>query len=77
LEAGTSEIEDPNAGHLDAYLAPFIGASMPREQWHASAAVMPGLDGVDVQTDAAAGYADPKVTDGYAAFVRKRGYLSI
>lgn len=76
LRALTREIEDPNAGHLDAYLAPFIGAPIPREQWQASVAVMRGLDGADGQADSAAGYADPVVADGYAEFERKRGYRS-
>ena len=31
LEALTKEIEAPNDGHLDAYLQPFIGAQIPRE----------------------------------------------
>jgi cell filamentation protein len=68
--------DSESAGHLDAYLTPFIGAPIPREQWRASVAVMPGLDGADVQADAAAGYADPQVAEGYAAFERKRRYRS-
>jgi len=76
LQALTHEIEDPNAGHLDAYLAPFIGAPIPREQWHASVAVIRGLDGANVPDDAAAGYADPQVLSGSAEFERKRGYRS-
>lgn len=76
LHALTLEIEAPNAGHLDAYLLPFIIAPIPRQQWRASVAVMPGLDGVNAQTDAAAGYADPQVANGYAEFERKRGYRS-
>lgn len=76
LQALTGELEDPNAGYLDAYLAPFIGAPIPRKQWQASVALMPGLDGVDAQEDAAVGYADPQVAEGYAAFVRKRRYHS-
>lgn len=76
LRALTQEIEDPNAGHLDAYLAPFIAAPTPREQWQAAVTVLPGLDGAGAQEDSVEGYADPQVADGYAAFERKRGYRS-
>lgn len=76
LQALTREIEDPNAGHLDTYLAPFIGAPIPRDQWQAAVTVLPGLDGAGSQEDAVARYADPQVADGYAAFERKRGYRS-
>lgn len=76
LQALTQEIEDPNAGHLDSYLAPFIGTPIPRDQWQASVAVLPGLDGVGAQEDAVARYSDPQVTDSYSAFERKRGYRS-
>jgi cell filamentation protein len=74
LRALTREIEDPNGGHLDAYLVPFIGAVIPREHWEASVAALPGLDGADIPDDTAAGYADPAVAEGYAAFERKRDY---
>jgi len=76
LHALTLEIEAPNSGHLDNYLRQFVGAPIPREQWQSTVAVMPGLDGVNAQADAAAGYADPQVASGYAEFERKRGYRS-
>lgn len=74
MQALTLEIEAPNPGHLDTYLLPFIGSPIPREQWQASVTAMAGLDGANVEADAAAGYADPKVASGYAEFERKRGY---
>ncbi|MBP1202948.1 cell filamentation protein [Duganella sp. 1411] len=74
LQALNLELESPNAGHLDAYLLPFIGPPIPREQWRASVAVMPGLDGVDAEADAVAAYADPHVARDYAEFARKRAY---
>lgn len=32
LRALTLEIEAPNDGHLDAYLAPFVSAAVPRDE---------------------------------------------
>lgn len=77
LQALTLELESPNAGHLDAYLRPFVGAPIPRAQWQAAVNVMPGLDGTNSEADVAAGYADPEVASGYAEFERKRGYRSV
>ncbi|MFZ2986745.1 Fic/DOC family protein [Ideonella sp.] len=74
LEALTLEIQDPNAGHLDAYLRPFIGAPISRDQWAQSVATMPGLDGTNDLQDTAAQYEDPDVTKRYQAFERRRGY---
>lgn len=74
LRALTREIEDSNGGHLDAYLTPFIGGVIPRQYWETSVAALPGLDGTDIPDDTAAGYADPAVAEGYAAFERKRDY---
>ena len=74
LRALTLEIEAPNDGHPDAYRAPFISAAVPRDQWQASVARMPGLDGVGAQADAAATYADPQIAEGYVEFKRRRDY---
>lgn len=73
LSALTKEIEDPNSGHLDAYLKPFISKKVSRDQWKSEVAEMPGLDGANTE-DTARGYEDPKVADEYAKFERKRGY---
>ncbi len=76
----------PTACHVDAlakrqvisytptFLLPFVGAPIPRAQWQAAVGVMLGLDGINIEADAAAGYADPQVASGYAEFERKRGY---
>ncbi|WP_411881657.1 Fic family protein [Polaromonas sp. YR568] len=74
LQSLTREIEDPNAGHLDAYLGPFISAKIPRESWLQSVAALPGLDGASAQSDTSAQYADPAVAASYQAFERRRGY---
>lgn len=76
LAALTLELEAPNAGHLDAYLRPFIGQATPRTQWQSSVASMPGLDGAHAVADAAVEYADPQVARNYAQFERKRAYRS-
>lgn len=74
LQALTQELESPNAGHLDTYLLAFLGAPIPRARWQAAVGVMPGLDGINIEADAATVYADPQVANGYAEFERKRGY---
>lgn len=77
LQALTLELESPNAGNLDAYLRPFVGAPIPRAQWLAKVNVLPGLNSASTEADAAAGYADPQVASSYAEFDRKRGYQSV
>jgi cell filamentation protein len=74
LDALTQEIESPNDGHLDAYLKPFIEKQIPRENWLMSVASLPGLDGIDVQSDTSAGYSDPVTEKEYLEFERRRGY---
>ena len=74
LDALTREIESPNAGHLDAYLRPFIGPQIPRKSWLQSVSTLPGLDGAEAQSDASVGYCDPAVAEGYQEFERRRGY---
>jgi cell filamentation protein len=74
LEALTKEIQTPNDGHLDVYLKPFIEPKIPREKWMQRVAHLPGLDGVDVQTDVSAGYCDPEIAKEYQEFERRRGY---
>jgi len=74
LDALTQEIESPNDGHLDAYLKPFIEKQIPRENWLMSVASLPGLDGIDVESDTSAGYSDPETEKEYLEFERRRGY---
>ena len=73
LRALTREIEDPNGasgclpgalyrrGHSSRTLGGIRGG-------------IARLDGADIPDDTAAGYADPAVAEGYAAFERKRDY---
>lgn len=74
LQALTKELEDPNAGHLDDYLRPFIGKRIPRDQWHKSVSDLPGLDGATPTSEISTQYADPEVAQGYRDFERRRGY---
>ena len=74
LDALTKEIQAPNDGHLDAYLKPFIEPQIPRENWLQSVSDLPGLDGIDAQSDVSAGYSDPAITKEYQEFERRRGY---
>ena len=45
LAALTKELEDPNKGHLDAYLKPFIKSAISDGELAANIAAAPGLDG--------------------------------
>lgn len=74
LDALTQEIESPNDGHLDAYLKPFIEKQIPRENWLKSVSGIPGLDGIDVNSDDSSGYADPVTEKEYLEFERRSGY---
>ncbi len=74
LQASTLEIQDPNFGHLDAYLRPVIGAPISRDQWAQSVATMPSLDGTNTLRDTAEQYEEPDVTKRHQAFERRRGY---
>lgn len=74
LDALTLEIEAPNKGHLDQYLRSFITPQIPRENWLKSVPSLPGLDGVEVPADAAEGYTDPAIAEGYRDFENHRGY---
>jgi len=68
------EIENPNMGHLDHYLQPFIGKMVPREHWMEAIAVIPGLDGVNTDSNSSSKYDDPDVTKNYLAFEKRRKY---
>ncbi|MCD8503928.1 MAG: Fic family protein [Burkholderiaceae bacterium] len=74
LEALTREIQNPNDGHLDAYLKPFIEPKTPRENWLQCVTQLPGLDGIDAQSDVSAGYGDPKIAKEYQEFEHRRAY---
>jgi cell filamentation protein len=55
-------------------LKPFIEPQTPRESWLQSVSALPGLDGIDAQSDVSAGYSDPAVTKEYQEFERRRAY---
>lgn len=74
LRALTAEIEDPNAGHLDNYLQPYVARAVTREWWLRSAADLPGLDGMIPSADSAHSYADPHIREQYRQFEKRRGY---
>lgn len=74
LQALTREIEDPNGGHLDDYLRPFIDKQIPREHWLDVVHQLPGLDGAADVVETSAPYSDPDVAEQYREFERRRGY---
>jgi cell filamentation protein len=73
LSALTREIADPNAGHLDAYLKPFQRGRMDRTEWFRSFEAVRGLDGLDAESNEAADYSNPHVSQAYEAFDKARG----
>lgn len=75
LHALTLEIEEPEKGHLDGYLASFIGPRVEREQWMSSVDGIQGLDGSAIDTDTTAAYANPDTEREYHEFERKRSYV--
>lgn len=74
LRALTSEIEAPNAGHLDAYLKPFVRDKIPREAWMAALDGLAGLDGSSRHDDVSMSYSDPAIARQYEKFERRRDY---
>lgn len=72
LAALTQEIEHPNQGHLDTYLAGFVGPKIAREAWAGGLTALPGLDGINVQANDAADYSEPAVAQRYRDFEAKR-----
>lgn len=74
LRALTQEIEDPHGGHLDRYLAPFVGLPIPPGQWTRLLGEMPGLDGAANPDDEGVPYDQPGMADDQLAFEQRRGY---
>lgn len=74
LEALTRELDEPTAGHLDAYMRPFIGPAVEREVWLQAVAGMPGLDGAASAAEQSVAYADPLVASEQQKFENKRNY---
>jgi cell filamentation protein len=75
LTALTREIADPQAGHLDAYLKPFIGPQIPPERWLQTVNDLRGLDGTaHALPEHAPRYADPGVSARQQQFDQRRNY---
>jgi len=74
LEALTRELDEPTAGHLDAYLKPFIGPVVKRETWLQAVTVMPGLDGAALAAEQSPTYSDPAVVSDQKKFETRRNY---
>lgn len=75
LDALTREIAEPQAGHLDAYLQPFITPPIARELWLQTVADIRGLDGAArAQPENAPRYADPVIAAQQEQFDKRRDY---
>ncbi|WP_417276238.1 Fic family protein [Castellaniella sp.] len=75
LRALTREIAEPQVGHLDAYLRPFIAPAIARTQWLATVADLRGLDGTTTTpVEHAPRYADPEVVALQRQFDQRRNY---
>lgn len=59
LYALTKELDDPDKGHLDAYLKPFIRGAVGQDRLAAAIALAPGLDGNDGQNEVLGKMSDP------------------
>ena len=74
LDALTLELEEPNAGHLDNYLRPYVSKQIPRDAWLQAVSEMPGLDGANTGADESLPYSDPEVAKNYKEFEERRDY---
>lgn len=75
LAALSKEIEHPDQGHLDDYLAPFVGPPVDRDRWMQDISVLKGLDGSEIDQSTVEGkFTDPAVAAKYRHFEQRRGY---
>jgi len=72
LSALTKEIDDPDKGHLDTYLKPFIRQVLPDDRLAAEIALAPGLDGNDEQNEVLGKTSDPTLKARYEQQELKR-----
>lgn len=72
LSALTKELDDPDKGHLDAYLKPFIRAAVGPDRLAADIALAPGLDGNDEQNEVLGKTSDPALKVRYEQQELKR-----
>jgi len=71
LAALTKELDDPNRGHLDVYLKPFVKSAISPAAFAANIAAAPGLDGEGEDTVLGT-TDDPKLKAKYEAQELKR-----
>jgi cell filamentation protein len=72
LSALTRELDDPNKGHLDAYLKPFIREAVSADRLADEIARAPGLDGNDEQNEVLGKTSDPALKTRYEQQELKR-----
>jgi cell filamentation protein len=72
LAALTKELDDPDKGHLDAYLKPFIRKAVGSDRLAAEIALAPGLDGNDEQNEVLGKTSDPVLKARYEQQELKR-----
>lgn len=72
LSALTEELDDPDKGHLDTYLKPFIREAVSEDRLAAEIALAPGLDGNDQQNEILGKTSDPAMKARYAQQELKR-----
>jgi len=72
LTALTKELDDPDKGHLDAYLKPFIREAVGEGRLAAEIALAPGLDGNDEQNEVLGKTSEPALKARYEQQELKR-----
>ena len=72
LSALTKELDEPNEGHLDAYLDPFIREAVGEDRLAAAIVLTPGLDGGDEQNEVLGKTSDPALKARYEQQELKR-----
>lgn len=72
LHALTQELDDPSAGHLDAYLRPLIRPAIAGEALINQIARTPGLDGSSPENAVLGKTSDPDVQQRYRQQAIKR-----
>ena len=72
LGALTKELDDPDQGHLDAYLKSFIREAVGQDRLAAEIALAPGLDGNDEQNEVLGRTTDPALKARYEQQELKR-----
>jgi cell filamentation protein len=72
LSALTEELDNPDQGHLDGYLKPFIRGAVGADRLAAEIALAPGLDGNDEQNEVLGKTSDPALKARYEQQELKR-----